>query len=211
MISRKSVYNILVVDDHPIVREGLKATFSRLDGVTCSTCDSVEQLSNMLCRNICHDLYILDLEFPKSDVFPVIGKINEQYPNAKILVFSMHEDSWMLSHIGTYKIHGYVSKSDSIDTLLNAVSKIRDGGEAFNEAYLNAKKCAGEVHDADKLVITEREKMVLYYLSKGFSTQEIAEKLHISYYTVKTHRSNLAKKLHAKNSIEIVMKGKRYL
>ncbi|MGM9779645.1 MAG: response regulator [Prevotella sp.] len=206
-----SEYNILIVDDHPIVREGLKVILSRIDGVNCTSCDSVEQLVNMLSRNICHDLYILDLEFPKADVFPIIGKINEQYPNARILVYSMHEDPWMLSLIDTYKIHGYVSKNDSMDTLLGAVIRIRDGGEAFSDAYLKARNTVGDMSVAENVVITEREKHVLYYLSKGYTTQEIAEKLHISYFTAKTHRNNLAKKLHAKNAIEIVIKGKKYL
>lgn len=205
------LYNILIVDDHPIVREGLKVVLSRLEGVECSICDSVEQLTNMLSHNICYDMYVLDLEFPKSDIFPVLGIINEQYPESKILIYSMHEESWMLSHVDTYKIHGYVSKSDSMDTLLGAVSRIRDGGEAFSESYLKAKESVCEATSAEKITLTEREKQVLYYLSKGYSTQEIAEKLHISYFTAKTHRNHLAKKLHAKNAIEVVMKGKQFL
>ncbi len=206
-----SVYNILIVDDHPIVREGIKVVLSRIDGVVCTLCDSVEQLANMLSRNANYDLYVLDLEFPKADVFPILGKINELYPDSKILIYSMHEEPWMLAHIDTYKIHGYVSKTDSIDSLLGAVCKIRDGGEAFGEDYIKARKNAGEASVADNVVVTEREKQVLYYLSKGYSTQEIAEKLHISYFTAKTHRNNLAKKLHAKNAVEIVIKGKQYL
>ena len=56
-----SVYNILIVDDHPIVREGIKVVLSRIDGVVCTLCDSVEQLANMLSRNANYDLYVLDL------------------------------------------------------------------------------------------------------------------------------------------------------
>ena len=59
-----SEYQILIVDDHPVVREGLRVILSQLQGVKCTLCESVEKLTNMLNRNIRHDLYILDLEFP---------------------------------------------------------------------------------------------------------------------------------------------------
>ena len=206
------INNILIVDDHPIVREGLAVVLSRFMGeeVECIQCDSVERLTSMLNHDIRHDLYILDLEFPKSDIFPVLGRICRQFPDSKILIYSMHDDSWILSHIDPSMIDGFVSKGESMDILLEAIKKISEGGEAFSEAFLEARGTCISSPD-DDVVITEREKQVLFYLSKGYTTQEIAEKLHISYFTAKTHRSHLAKKLHAKNAIEIVMKGKKYL
>lgn len=206
------INNILIVDDHPIVREGLAVVLSRFMGeeVECIQCDSVERLTSMLNHDIRHDLYILDLEFPKSDIFPVLGRICRQFPDSKILIYSMHNDAWILSHIDPSMIDGFVSKGESMDILLEAIKKISEGGEAFSEAFLEARGTCISSPD-DDAVITERERQVLYYLSKGYSTNEIAEKLHISYFTAKTHRSHLAKKLHAKNAIEIVMKGKKYL
>ena len=206
------IHNILIVDDHPIVREGLAVVLSRFMGeeVECIQCDSVERLTSMLNHDIRHDLYILDLEFPKSDIFPVLGRICRQFPDSKILIYSMHDDAWILSHIDPSMIDGFVSKGESMDILLEAIKKISEGGEAFSEAFLEARGTCISSPD-DDVVITEREKQVLFYLSKGYTTQEIAEKLHISYFTAKTHRNNLAKKLHAKNAIEIVMKGKKYL
>ena len=206
------INNILIVDDHPIVREGLAVVLSRFMGeeVQCIQCDSVERLTSMLNHDIRHDLYILDLEFPKSDIFPVLGRICRQLPDSKILIYSMHDDAWILSHIDPSMIDGFVSKGESMDILLEAIKKISEGGEAFSEAFMEARGTCISSPD-DDVVITEREKQVLFYLSKGYTTQEIAEKLHISYFTAKTHRNNLAKKLHAKNAIEIVMKGKKYL
>ena len=206
------INNILIVDDHPIVREGLAVVLSRFMGgtVECIQCDSVEKLTSMLNQDIRHDLYILDLEFPKSDIFPVLGRINKQFPDSKILIYSMHDDAWITSHIDPSLINGFVSKSESMDTLLAAVKKISEGGEAFSEAFLKASN-ASVSSQSEKVTITEREKQVLYYLSKGYSTNEIAEKLHISYFTAKTHRNHLAKKLHAKNAIEMLMKGKEFL
>lgn len=207
-----SEYQILIVDDYPAVREGLRVILSRLNGVKCTLCETVEKLTDMLNHGIRHDLYILDLEFPKSDIFPILDRISQQFPDSKVLIYSMHEDPWMLSHIDPCKIHGFVSKSDSMDILLGAVSKLRNGFEAFSEAYLKAKKRRNSTPaSADKVELTEREKQVLYYLSKGYTTQEIAEKLHISYFTAKTHRNHLAKKLNAKNAIEIIIRGKKYL
>ena len=207
----KTDFNILILDDYPVVREGLKVVLSRLEGVVCTVCESVEELTSLLCHGVCHDLYVLDLEFPRSDIFPVLGRINELCPDSRILIYSMHEDSWMLSRIEGYNVHGYVSKSESMETLCAAVQEILRGGEAFSEAYRKARRSVKECPSNESPVLTEREKQVLYYLSKGYTTQEIADKLHISYFTAKTHRNHLAKKLHAKNAIDIVMKGKKYL
>ena len=206
-------YKILILDDHPAVREGLKVILSSLGGVKCTLCETVEQLANMLSHNIHHDLYVLDIEFPKSDIFPILELINKQVSNSKLLIYSMHDDSYMLSHLDLYKIHGYVSKNESTETLLEAVTKIRNGSEAFSEAFLNvrSKSKKGSSAIKDDIVITDREKQVLYYLSNGCTTQEIAEKLHISYFTAKSHRNHLAKKLKAKNTIEILLKSKKYM
>ena len=206
-------YKILILDDHPAVREGLKVILSSLAGVKCTLCETVEQLVNMLSHNIHHDLYVLDIEFPKSDIFPVLEMINKQVGNSKILIYSMHDDSYMLSHLDLYKIHGYVSKNESTETLLTAVRKIREGSEAFSETFLKVRDKSNKGSSAakDDIVITDREKQVLYYLSNGCTTQEIAEKLHISYYTAKSHRNHLAKKLKAKNTIEILLKSKKYM
>ena len=84
-------------------------------------------------------------------------------------------------------------------------------GESFCQTYQNARKQVEESPSNEIPFLTDREKQVMYYLSKGYTTQEIADKLHISYYTAKTHRNHLVKKLHAKNAIDIVMKGKKYL
>ena len=207
----KTDFDILILDDHPAVREGLRVILSRLEGVVCTVCESVEELTNMLCHHVCHDLYVLDLEFPQSDIFPVLGKINEQYPEARILIYTMHEEPWVLSRIDAYRVHGYVSKSDSMETLCEAVNKLRNGGESFCQTCQNARKQVEESPSNGIPFLTDREKQVMYYLSKGYTTQEIADKLHISYYTAKTHRNHLVKKLHAKNAIDIVMQGKKYL
>lgn len=124
------INNILIVDDHPIVREGLAVVLSRFMGeeVECIQCDSVEKLTSMLNHDIRHDLYILDLEFPKSDIFPVLGRICRQFPDSKILIYSMHDDSWILSHIDPSMIDGFVSKGESMDILLEAEDKRRRRG-----------------------------------------------------------------------------------
>ena len=208
-----SEYKILILDDHPAVREGLKVILSSLGGVKCTLCETVEQLTNMLSRNIHHDLYVLDIEFPKSDIFPILELINKQVCESKILIYSMHDDSYILSHLDLYKIHGYVSKNESTEKLLDTVTRIMNGSEAFSETFLKVRDKNNKTTCVAKedVVITDREKQVLYYLSNGCTTQEIAEKLHISYYTAKAHRNHLAKKLKAKNTIEILLKSKKYM
>ncbi|MGM9733330.1 MAG: LuxR C-terminal-related transcriptional regulator [Prevotella sp.] len=204
-------YKIIIVDDHPIVREGIKSVLSQLQGVTCLECNSPKQLQSLLDAKIHLDLCILDMEYPDSDavaIFDLVSRISSCVP---VLIYSIHEEPWILSKLSQNNICGYVPKSSPLDNLVRAVLTIRDGGKWYAEVMQTAANSKhSSSSDAEEL-LTDREKQVLYYMSKGYGTSEIAQMLHISVLTAKKHRGNLAKKLNARNSIEIVMKGKIYL
>ena len=204
-------YDIMVVDDHPIVREGLISILSRQPGLRCSGSESVEQLLRSIALGNHYQLFILDVEFPMADIYTVVEKIKAMSPDSSILIYTVHEEPWILARLVELPVDGFVSKSSSIDELINAVLAIRAGKTAFNDNFLNAKGISQRNDDDGGVVLTDREKQVLAYITQGLKTSEIAAKLHISYYTVKTHRSHLLKKLHAKNVVEIVTKGKKYL
>lgn len=205
-------YDIMVVDDHPIVREGLISILSRQPGLRSTGIESVEQLLKSIALGNNYQLFILDVEFPMADIYTVVEKIKAMSPDSSILIYTVHEEPWILARLVELPVNGFVSKSSSIDELINAVLAIRAGKTAFSESFLNARGIRQRNDDdTDGVELTDREKQVLAYITKGLRTSEIAAKLHISYYTVKTHRSHLLKKLHAKNVVEIVTKGKKYL
>lgn len=204
-------YDIIIVDDHPIVREGVKNVLSGMEGVRCSDCSRVEQLLNLLIHNNHFDLCILDLEFPEADILPSLNTIREISSHSRILIYSIHNEPWVLAKLRDFDIHGFISKASAIEDLLQTVRTIRAGGKWFSDSYMSALDGFSRSADIENDLLTDREKEVLYYLSKGFTTSEIADKLHISYLTAKKHRSNLAKKLDAHNAVDIVRKGQKYI
>ena len=207
----KRNFKIVIVDDHPIVREGIKSVLSQIMGVTCLECNSPRQLQGLMDADIPLDLCILDMEYPDSDamvIFDLISRISSSVP---VLIYSIHEEPWILSKLSQNNICGYVPKSSSLDNLVKAVVAIREGGTWYAKVMQSAVKSKHATSSGAEDFLTEREKQVLYYMSKGYGTGEIASMLNISVLTAKKHRSNLAKKLNAHNSIDIVMKGKVYL
>ena len=204
-------YKIIIVDDHPIVREGIKSVLSQLHGVTCLECNSPKQLQGLLDAKIHPDLCILDMEYPDSDAVAIFELVSPFSSSVPVLIYSIHEEPWILSKLSQNNICGYVPKSSSLDNLVKAVITIRDGGTWYAKVMQSAANSKHTSSSGAEELLTEREKQVLYYMSKGCGTGEIAKLLNISVLTAKKHRSNLAKKLNAHNSIDIVMKGKIYL
>lgn len=203
-------YEILIVDDHTAVREGVKAILSQMRGVQCDDCGSIEQLTGKLAAGLRPNLYILDMEFPGADVFDVLAIIQRHHPKGNILIYTCHDEPWLLSRITGDHICGFVSKSSTAQKLQEAVSAIRAGGTAFDECFLRARESSSESISTTNEELSLRERQVLEYMTQGLSTREIAEKMHLSIFTVKTYRSRLLRKLHARNAVDVVVKGKKY-
>ena len=90
---------ILVVDDHPIVLEGIKKIASALEGVKCDGIMEVEQLEHYFSARSPYNMYILDLEFPQADGFSVLRMLRDKAPDSRILIYTMHEEPWMLAKL----------------------------------------------------------------------------------------------------------------
>lgn len=93
-------YKILIADDHAAVREGVKAILAPLHNVSCDDCGSIEQLHSRVATGLRPDLYILDIAFPGADVLDLLSYIQKQHPEASILIYSCHEEPWLLAPHG---------------------------------------------------------------------------------------------------------------
>lgn len=206
----KEIYNILIVEDHPIVSEGIKAIASQLEATACKAPKALENLTKIL-ETETFDLYIIDLGLHETNGFQIIEQLNKQYPAGKILVYTMHVEPWIVAKLSTSDIiHGAVAKSSHLEELKIAIQIIRDGGTYFSQEFADLpdyKKCP----PTEKPIPSElagREKEVLAYLSQGMSTSEIAKKMFLSTNTVHTYRERLMDKLNAKNVAELIYKTK---
>lgn len=204
-------YEILITDDHPIVLEGIKKIALMLDGVKCDGINEVEKLEECFSERPPYDMYILDLEFPKADGFSVIRFLREKAPDSRILIYTMHEEPWMLAKLINADIDGLVSKNADITDLQQAISALRNGETYFNAVFLDMMQRGKDFYIDSKKNgphLSFREMEVLSYIVKGFSNRQISEMIFLSENTIKTYRRRLMIKVGAKNAADLAFKGK---
>lgn len=203
----KKTYKLLVVDDHPIVAEGIVALASRQGNVICRSADCLETLKQVAGTEH-FDLCIIDLELPEANGFQAIQYLHSQIPECRILIYTMHEEPWTVARLSEAAIDGAVSKNANIGELDAAIRQIKGGGRYFSRAFaeLQQDELKHAMHKVP--VLSKREKEVLTCLSQGLSTAQIAQTLFLSPNTVQTYRKRLLEKLEARNVAELVCKGK---
>ena len=206
MKPNKETYRILVIDDHPIVAEGIIALASQLEGVTCKGATCAKDVEQLTLKER-FDLCIIDLELPDMNGFQLISHLHSQIPKCGILIYTMHEEPW-IAKLSTLNINGAVSKNASTSELRDAISTLKNGTRYFSNVFseLDKEKQNTLPHALPEL--SRREKEVLAYLSQGLSTSEISQLLFLSINTIQTYRTRLMEKLEAKNVAELVYKGK---
>jgi two-component system response regulator EvgA len=200
------------------VLEGVQYLLQKQSGVVCTGITTIEELLERLQKGERFHLFILDLELPDSDGFGAFSIIREQCPEASILIYTMHEEPWMLARLARLDIQGVVSKSHPVSRLTDAVETIRQGDTYYNEAFLEQLNILTDGHQdkADVSMgsffhLSEREQQVLEYLSRGLSTSEIAAKLFLSPNTIGTYRLRLMRKFDAHNVAQLISKTRRFL
>jgi DNA-binding NarL/FixJ family response regulator len=202
----KNMYKLLIIDDHPIVAEGIKNIAEQLGDVTCQSAICMKEVEQAV--NACQfDLCIIDLELPDTNGFKLIDFLHNQIPECRILIYTMHEEPWVISKLAHQAIHGAVSKNNSIQELATAIKEIKNGNKYFCKTFSEQLGRNSITHIRKVPELSKREKEVLALLSQGLSTSEIANKIFLSTNTVHTYRKRLMEKLEAKNVAELVYKG----
>lgn len=205
-------YKVLIVDDHPIVAQGIRQVVSSLDSVECTEVSDGGLLKSWLeSGKASFDLCVMDLEMPNVNGLELIRLLHRQMPCCRILIYTMHDEVWYVARlvqegISTY-VSGAVSKSVHIDELRQAIQKIREGGEYFSDAFLTltGQKSGSDIGFPK---LSNRENEVIVLLSKGLSTTEIADRLFLSVNTIQTYRRRLLDKYEARNVAELISKWK---
>lgn len=201
--------NILVADDHEILRYGVCTYLASAEGINvvgeASTGDECLKLFQEKLPDIC----ILDISMPGKDGIETAKAIREIDPKVKILILSMHIDNDILNDVLKAGINGYLLKNTEKSDLVQAIRAVMKGQQIFSDpiskllthSYLEQPKSSSKEPD---LNITKREQEILALIVEGYTSQEIADELFISPRTVDTHRFNLMKKLDIKNTAGLV-------
>jgi DNA-binding NarL/FixJ family response regulator len=197
---------ILIVEDHQLFREGLKAMLSPSPEyeITGEAEDGLEAIR--LIRKSKPDLVLLDLSMPKMNGFSVLKEIKAAMPEVKILVLSIHESDQYVLQAFEALADGYAIKDSSRDELRMAIRSVLEGKKYISpgiagsvlEGYLGGRKTLKSRTSLD--TVTQREKEILKLLGEGYQNKEIAEMLSISVKTVEKHRANIMGKLDLHNA-----------
>ena len=187
MKPNKETYRILVIDDHPIVAEGIIALASQLEGVTCKGATCAKDVEQLTLKER-FDLCIIDLELPDMNGFQLISHLHSQIPECGILIYTMHEEPWIIAKLSTLNINGAVSKNASTSELRDAISTLKNGTRYFSNVFSELDKEKQNTLPYALPELSRREKEVLAYLSQGLSTSEISQLLFLSINTIQTYR-----------------------
>jgi len=206
-----SKYKIVLVDDHDILRDGLKFTLSQLDfaEVIAEARNGKEFLQVM--EKAMPDVVLMDIAMPLMDGIEATKEILKKLPDLKIIALTMFGDEayyFKMIHAGA---RGFVLKKSGIDELEKAIVAVAEGDNYFsNELLRNIIVNIGNnklknVISETPVNLTKRETEILQQVCYGSTNHEIAEKLHISIKTVENHRNSLLSKTNSKNTVSLVM------
>jgi DNA-binding NarL/FixJ family response regulator len=200
---------ILLADDHAILRDGLKIALQtdKLFRILGEAGDGEEAVE--MVKKLQPDIAILDVNMPKMSGIEAARAIRKFDKKVRILILTMHEQENYIVDAISSGINGYIFKMSDMEEFLFAIKELASGKDYFSDKVskivLKGLQSKAQKNDElEKTHITNREKEILKLLAKGRTSQEIAETLFISYFTVGQHRKNILEKLGLKNTAELV-------
>lgn len=194
---------IVIVDDHRILRDGIKALLNHMHNVELvGEASNGRELLHML--SSCEvDLILMDINMPQMDGIEATREALKRCPAVKILVLSMHDDLNYYDSMVQLGVSGFLLKESDFEELENAIKTVFEGRPYFSQELLlrllRSKK--GE----SKVQLSPRERDVLQLICQGLSTQEIANKLFLSVSTIEKHRAELLVKTDSPNATALAV------
>jgi DNA-binding NarL/FixJ family response regulator len=199
---------VLIVDDHPMVLEGMQTMLSQISfvhtvGVARNAYEAIEQVK-------AHDpdIVITDISMPEISGIELAAKIRNEYAKVKTIAMSTFNERSYISQMVQNGAAGYILKSVSKEEIEEAILCVYEGKLYMSlELELN-KQEQQRINTAP--LLTSREKEVLLLISEGFTNPQIAEKLFVSPYTVDSHRKNLLTKFEVNNTAGLIKQAAKY-
>jgi DNA-binding NarL/FixJ family response regulator len=195
-------FRILVVDDHPMVIEGMKAILQQISFVELSGTADNSFLALELVEAFQPDLVITDINLPEINGIELTSRIKKKFPSVKVIGMSTFNDRSYISQMIQSGADGFLVKSASKEEIEKAIPLVMDG-QIYLSVDVNMNK-QEKKSLANQPVITRREKEILLLIADGLTNPQIAEKLFISLNTVDTHRKNLLAKFETNNTASLI-------
>ena len=198
------MYQILIIDDHSIVRTGIKLlTKEHLSAQTDEAADGKTVLKKI--REKAYDLLLLDINIADTDCGKLLANILSILPQTKILIFSMNEEELFAKHYLKLGAKGFLSKKSSDEEIIYAIQQVLNGKTYISRhlAETMGEHIAGVKNNNPFDMLSERELAVVGYLLKGNSISGIAETMNLHPSTVGTYKTRIFEKLSIKGVIDL--------
>jgi DNA-binding NarL/FixJ family response regulator len=200
---------VLIVDDHPIVRQGLRRMIEpEPDLVVCGEVQT-EREARAAIRALSPDVVIVDISLAQGDGLELVRDVHAQQPELPMLVLSMHDELIYAERLLAAGASGYIMKQAASDQLLIALRQVLAGGTYLSESLAgslgrNEGGIGGTVSGDPIDRLSNRELQVLSLIGRGLSSREAAEALGLSVKTVETHRQSLKRKLNLATNAQLL-------
>lgn len=202
---------IIILDDHPIIIDGIKLLLQGLDNYELDTAaTSIRELLSLLTFD--HNILIMDINIKGESSLPYITDIRLRFPKLKILILSSYNNPSLVKRAIDAKIEGYLLKDTTKNELLLALDAIRNGVFFAGSTITQYAQTKTHQYDDQWLddnfekinQLSKRELIVLKLMAMGLKSQEIANKLCISQHTVQSHRKNILQKLNLHSISDVI-------
>lgn len=194
---------LLLVDDHPLVRDGLRArleSISRFE-ILGDAGTAEDALKVLACAAI--DLVLMDINLGKTNGIQLTARLCKDYPQIAVIMLSMHEKAEYVSQSILAGARGYVLKDAPAEEIIDAIDTVAAGGTYYSRG-LKSLPAAAPAATVAARILTLREQCILRSIATGKSNKHIARELDLSVRTVETHRLNIKRKLNIEGQADLI-------
>jgi DNA-binding NarL/FixJ family response regulator len=196
------MFRILLVDDFPVLREGVKDVLSKVMPITIGEASDISEMLELI-RTQSWDVVVLDVNMPGGSSISALREVKREHPRLPVLVLSMYPEEQYALRMFKAGANGYLTKTAIPTELVQAVKKVLGGGNYVTPRIAEQLAVAYGVPAMHRDQLSNRELEVLCLIASGKTGTEIAAELSLSVTTIITYRARILEKLHLRNNMEL--------